>query len=146
MSLPKVKGWIIDYRTACDIFDSQSNIRIAHCIARCQDGSWHVCHFEEEQFRKNPTLKGPFIADQYRVYEPDDDVYQRCPTIAARPNGKPILVGNQAAVFITATAASKNFGVISDHKSLWFATVHDLCGAYGVPVLTADQYFAHAPP
>jgi hypothetical protein len=45
-------------------------------------------------------------------------------------------------VFITAVAIAQQLGVISDHISPKFATVHDFCAAYGVPVLTADQYFA----
>lgn len=142
MSLPSVHGWLIDYRTAHSIFASQSNERIAHCVARCQHGSLHVCHHEEKQFRHDDLLANAFIIDQNCVYEPDDDIYERCPAVATNPNGKSILIGNESAIFITSTALSKHFGVISDHVSPRFATVHDLCLAFGVPVLTAHQYFS----
>jgi hypothetical protein len=135
---------MIDYRTAHSIFASQSNTRIAHCIARCQDGSLYICHHEERRFRDDGLLANAFVLDQCCIYEPDDDIYARCPAIASNPNGKSILIGNQAAIFITATALSKHLGVISDHVSPRFATVHDLCAAFGVPVLTSNQYFALA--
>ena len=142
MLLPLVQGWMIDHRTAHSIFASQSNARIAHCVARCQNGSLRVCHHEERRFRDDALLASTFLIDQCCIYEPDDDIFERCPAIASNLNGKSILTGNQAAIFITATAISKHFGVISDHISPRFATVHDLCTAFGVPVLTADQYFA----
>lgn len=143
MPLPPVHGWLIDYRTAHIIFASKSNVRIDHIIARCQAGNLHICHREESKFRADDLLLGPFIDDQCCVYEPDDDVYDRCPAVehSAAAVGKTLLVGSEAAVFMTALAIAKQFGVISDHTSPRFATVHDLCPAYGVPVLTADQYF-----
>jgi len=133
---------MIDYRTAHSIFASQSNARIAHCVARCQNSSLYICHHEERWFREDDLLAAAFIVDQCCTYEPDDDIYDRCPAVAANPNGKSILTANQAAIFITATAVSKHLGVISDHVSPRFATVHDLCASFGVPVLTADQYFS----
>jgi len=142
MPLPHVQGWMIDFRTAHSIFASQSNARIAHCVARCHDHSLHICHHEEQRFRDDDLLVSAFIVDQCCTYEPDDDVYARCPAVAANPNGKSVLTGNKAAIFITATALSKHFGVISNHVSPRFATVHDLCAAFGVPVLTADEYFS----
>lgn len=141
MPLPTVHGWLIDYRTARLVFASQSNLRIDHLVDRCQAGHLHICHHEEGSFREDELLVGPFIRDQCCVHEPDDDVYDRCPSVQNAAVGKILLVGNEAAIFMTAVAISKQFGVISDHKSPRFATVHDLCAAYGVPVLTADQYF-----
>jgi hypothetical protein len=144
MPLPQVQGWMIDYRTAHTIFASQSNVRINHCVARCQAGQLHVCHHEEGRFRDDALLVGPFINDQCCIYEPEDDIYERCPAVRDAANGKPLLVGSDAVIFITATALARQFGVISDHFSPRFATVHDLCAVYGIPALTADQYFALA--
>lgn len=141
MALPPVQGWMIDFRTAIAIFESGSNERIAHCVERCENHTLHICHCEEDQFKASDLLKGPFIVDQCCVHEPDDDIFKRCITISQSPNGKPRLTGNEAAVFITATALSKNYGVISNHRSTVFATVYDLCCTYGVPILSADEYF-----
>jgi hypothetical protein len=142
MSLPDVQGSMIDYRTADAIFLSQNNLRIAHCISLCQDGRLYICHHEEQLFKKNGSLKLPFIEDNSCIFEPDDDVYGKCHAMTANSHGKPRLAGNDAAIFIAATAAAKDFGVISDHQSPRFHTVHDFCTAYGVPIYTADQYFA----
>lgn len=142
MPLPPVQGWMIDYRTAQTIFASQSNVRIAHCVTCCQAGTLFLSHYEEAKFRRDPLLAGPFIADQCCIYEPDEDIYGRCHAVRDAANGKPLLVGSDATVFISATALSRQFGVISDHQSARFATVHDLCPPYGVPVLTSEQYFA----
>lgn len=144
MPLPPVQGWLIDYRTASAIFASQSNVRIAHCVTLCQEGTLHICHREEARFRNDVALAAPFILDQLRVFEPDDDIYDRCPAIGTNGCGKPILQTNETAVFISAIAVARNFGVISDHRSSKFATVYDLCSVLGVPVLSADEYFALA--
>jgi hypothetical protein len=72
--LPPVQGWIIDHRTAHSIFDSQSNERIAHCVARCQNRSLYICHHEERRFRDDILLAATFIIDQCCIYEPDDDI------------------------------------------------------------------------
>lgn len=142
MPLPSVPGWLIDYRTAHTVFASLSNRRIDHLIARCQARELYISHHEESRFSADPLVKGPFLKDQCCIYEPDDDVYERCPAVRAPANGKKLLVGNEAAVFITAIAISRNFGVISDHKSKTFSTVHDFCATYGVPVLTSAKYFS----
>lgn len=142
MPLPNVEGWMIDFRTASGIFASQSNVRIAHCVSLCQEGRLKICHHEERKFKDEGVLAAPFIVDQFCVYEPDDDIYDRCPSIAANGCGKAILRGNETGVFLSATAVAKNFGVISDHRSPKFATVYDLCCVLGVPVLSADEYFA----
>jgi hypothetical protein len=47
-------------------------------------------------------------------------------------------------LFLTATAAENNFGVISDHRSISFTTVFDLCNQFGVPVMSANEYFDEA--
>jgi hypothetical protein len=80
--------------------------------------------------------------DQCCIHEPDDDIFQRCETIIQTPNSKRLLVGNDAALYITATALSKNYGVISDHRSPVFDTVYDLCKTYGVHIFSANEYFA----
>ena len=144
MSLPPVQGWLIDYRTARAIFSSQSNVQINHCLAKCTAGEMHVCHQEEHLFRQDNYLVGPFIEDQFCVFEPDDDVYDRCPGVRDAVCGKPLLDRGDVPVFLTAIALAKQFGVISSHTSPSFATVHDLCALFGVPVLTAQQYFALA--
>jgi hypothetical protein len=69
---------------------------------------------------------------------------KRCLAISSSPVGQNRVEGNEAAVFLTAIAASKNCGVISDHRSNTFSTVYDLCQQFGVPVLSAEGYFAAA--
>ncbi len=145
MALPPVHGWIIDYRTADAIFLSGSNIRINHCITLCQTGLLHVCHCEEGKFRASHSLKGPFISSQCCVFEPDEEILERCLDVKGNPVSDGLLTGNEAALFMTATALTKDFGVISDHRSPKFATVYDLCNTYGVPIFSADQYFDALP-
>lgn len=142
MPLPNVQGWMIDYGTAHAIFASKSNVRISHCGSQCHLGLMYICHYEEQYFRDDDLLADVFLNNQCCVLEPDDDVYERCPAIAANPNGKAILAGDQSAIFITASALARHLGVISNRKSPVFSTVHDLCACFGVPVLTADDYFS----
>ena len=73
---------------------------------------------------------------------PDDDVMQRCISIAGLPLAKNRLGGNQSAVFITAIAAANKLGVISDHRSPIFTTVYDLCDHFGIPIFSANEYFS----
>lgn len=115
MPLPSVSGWIIDYRTASQIFLSLSNARISHCLAKCQSGDLHVCHHEESKFRADPIVCAPFVNDQCRIFEPDEDVYAICPALQTAPTGKPFLSGtSEVSIFITAIAISRGFGVISE--------------------------------
>lgn len=142
MSLPQVDGWVIDFRTAISIFESNSNERINHLIERCENNTLKICHCEEQVFKGAEIVKGPFIIDNNCVYEPDSSVFQRCETISVAPNGKQLLQGNESAIYITAIALEENFGVISNHRSPIFDTVYDLCASYGVPVYSADEYFS----
>lgn len=142
MGLPAVTGWVIDFRTARDIWVSGSNVRINHCIDRCKAGDLHICHCDEGHFKSLPALRAVFLDDQNCVYVPDNDIMGRCISISDHPKGQKVLKGNQAALFITAIAAAKNYGVISDHRSSKFSTVFDLCEEFGIPVLSADDYFA----
>lgn len=141
MTLPVVEGWMIDFRTAEAIFASGSNVRIGHCVSLCASGRLLTCHCEAPLFKNNAALKRSFI-DQDRVIVPDDDVMQRCISIAGLPLAKSRLGGNQSAIFITAMAAANGFGVISDHRSPVFTTVYDLCDHFGIPIFSADEYFS----
>ena len=142
MALPSVKGWIIDFRTADAIFNSGSNARIDHCLGLCQAGQLHICHHEEDNFRDAPLLKPPFIAVQCCIWEPDEDILEKCIVIKANPVSTKLVFGNEAAIFIAATALCKDLGVISDHSSVKFHTVRDICNTYGIPNYSADQYFS----
>jgi hypothetical protein len=144
MSLPSVAGWLIDFRTARSIFASGNNARIAHCVGLCGAGNLHICHCEEQSFRGYPPLQGPFLDGHNCVWDPDENVFERCAAIASGAGGRHLLTGNEVAVFLTAIGLSQNFGVISDHQSDAFVTVHDLCLTYGVPVFFAEQYFIEA--
>lgn len=142
MPLPPVRGWVIDYRTAREIFASRNNQRIDHCLSLCSLGSLFSCHCERDHFKQHEALKQPFIEDQKCILVPDDNVLRRCISISKTPLAKNRLEGNDAALFMTATAAAHNFGVISNHQSFMYTTVGDLCRAHGIPCFTADQYFA----
>jgi hypothetical protein len=141
MALPGVAGWMIDFRTAEAIFLSKSNERISHCVELCKAGQLLFCHDEEKAFRSSPTLKQTFIDDSACVCFPDNDVMQKCVSVHSNPICKRLFKGNRPAVLLTATAACRNFGVLSDHRSPIFATVYDLCTHFGVPTFSADEYF-----
>ena len=141
MTLPAVGGWIIDFRTAREIFTSGSNERISHCVSMCGRGKLFTFFCEKDNFKQVPTLKQTFIQDQNCVLVPDDDVMKRCISISKTPLAKKRLQGNDSALFLTATAAAHNFGVISNHQSFVYTTVGDLCQVHGIPFFAADQYF-----
>jgi hypothetical protein len=102
------------------------------------------CHCEANHFKKIPILKAAFFDNQNCEYTPDEDILRRCIGIANSPLAKKRLEGNEAAIFIPAIAASKNQGVISDHRSVIFMTTFDLCIHFGIPILSADEYFEDA--
>ncbi|WP_341990346.1 hypothetical protein [Azorhizobium sp. AG788] len=139
MTLPAVSGWIIDFRAANAIFLSGNNASVAHIVGKCQAGTIHICHCEEAQFKTAPLLKSLFSG---KIFEPDDDIYERCDHVASLSNGKKFMPGAESAIFIPATAACKNFGVICDHRSPVFATAYDICVVLGVPVYSHLEYFA----
>jgi hypothetical protein len=85
----------------------------------------------------------PFIDQQNRLLEPDDDVFERCLAIDENPVRQRLLQGNDTAIYMTAAALAKNLGVISDARSSQsFATVRQLCDVYDVPNFSSDEYFA----
>lgn len=135
-------GWVIDYMTAQTIFESGSNVRIDTCIKMCSEGSLHICHCEEKLFKGHTSLCGPFISDQNCIHYPDAEIRQQCINVADSPKAKKLLNGNQGAVVITALAACYQYGVISDHRSPVFNTVYDLCQHFGIPIYSADEFFA----
>jgi hypothetical protein len=141
MALPAVEGWVIDFRTAREIFASLNNERIDHCVSLCAQGRLFTCHCELDNFKKTPRLNQAFVEDQRCILVPDENVMKRCISISKTPLAKARLEGNESALFITATAAAHNFGVISNHQSIVYTTVGDLCNAHGIPFFTADQYF-----
>jgi len=141
MALPPVDGWLIDFRTARVIFQSGSNERIDHCVGLCAQGKLRLVDCEEKLFRDEALLRAPFIDHQDCVLVPDDDVYEKCNIVTQHPFRQELLVGNEAAIYLTAAALAKNLGVISNTNSTAFKTVRDLCGAYGVPVFSVTEYF-----
>lgn len=142
MPLPVVKGWIINYRTAKNILASKSNVRTAHCVKCCQDGIWVICHQEEHYFKDDDVTSGTFVNGNSCVFDPTEAAYEICPVVASYANGKLLLGKSNTTLLIVAIAAIGNFGIISDFKSPKFATVHDLAPPFGIPELTADDYFA----
>lgn len=136
-----VLGWIIDYRAAKQVFVSANNARISRIIEMRSKDSIFICHHEENRFKGDAHLETAFMNGKSCTIEPDQDIYNRAALLAQSLNGKPLLVGGEAAIYITAAALSKNFGVISDHQSPKYLTVHDLCPLYGVPIFTSDEYF-----
>jgi hypothetical protein len=143
MALPPVDGWLIDFRSAELVMLSASNIRISHCVQMCVDGKLFCCHCERDEFKTIQSLKDSFITSQDCVVAPDDDILKRSLSISkSHPHGKKRLTGNESSIFITAIAASKNFGVISDHRSVVFATAYDFCRKFGVPVYSVEEFFA----
>ncbi len=141
MTLPAVNGWLIDFRTARAIFESQSNERIAHCVDACANGSMHYCHEERDLFKGVPNLKSAFVDQANCVCTPDQEILEICLHVARLPLAKKLMVGNNSAIFLTATAAVKKYGIISDHRNLVLTTVYDLCKAYGIPSFSANEYF-----
>lgn len=142
MPLPQVAGWLIDLRTADAIFTSQSNARIDHCVGLCKAGRLQFCHEEEKLFKASAALKHAFIDACDCLRFPDEAVSQKCVSLLSSPICQKLFKGNRAAIFLTATAACHNLGVLSDHRSPLFATVFDLCKHFGVHTFSADEYFA----
>src|SRR2546430_494952 len=100
MTLPAVNGWVIDFRTAREIFLSGSNERIDHCVQMCAAGSMFTCYCEQQHFKQVPALKQTFIQDHECVLIPDDDVMKRCISISKTPLAKKRLQGNDSALFL----------------------------------------------
>lgn len=142
MTLPHVSGWMIDYRTAREIFISGSNNRISHCVGLCGTGLLGITHCEEKQFKSDGHLRSAFIDENNCVIIPDADIADRCRIIAGKKLRKQRLVGNDTAVFMAGIAASRNYGVISNHASSTFSTVVDICHSVGIPAYSADEYFS----
>lgn len=145
MTLPAVAGWIIDFRTARFIFTSGNNQWIHHCVGLCGDGMLFMSHVEEDDFKSLPQTKAAFLDDNNCLVVPDEDVRGRCVSLVSSPLTKNLVKGNDSAIFITATAASKQYGVISNHRSPVFSTVFDLCVANGIPIFSAVDYFKELP-
>lgn len=145
MTLPAVAGWLIDFRTARAVFSAASSEPcVAHCAQACMGGFMHICHCEKAEFASVPQLKSTFVdLATGAAILPDDDIMNRCIAISSvRPQGKKQIVGNQAGVFAVATAAARNFGVITDHASPLFATAYELCVHYRIPALRSHEYFS----
>jgi hypothetical protein len=68
------------------------------------------------------------------VLAPNQAIMHQCINVSSKPICKRLLKGDQSAIYLTAIAACKNFGVISDHNSPFFATVGDLCNHFGIPI------------
>jgi len=141
MTLPDVNGWLIDYRTAHAIFSSGSNQKILHIVDLCLAGTLFCCFCEKQFFNEFSPLKAVFISDQNRVIVPDEKVLQRTLALADSKVGKNRFKGNESAIFLAATAIENSYGVISDHKSITFSTVHDIGEKYGIPVFSSQGYF-----
>lgn len=141
MTLPRVDGWVIDFRTARTVFESGSNIRIDHFTELVGDGQLFVCHQDEKLFKAHPKLKAVFIDEQDCVCFPDQAMMNTCVNVSRHPLCKNLFQGGESAIVITALAATKNLGVISDNRSSVFTTVFDLCKHFGIHSLTADEYF-----
>jgi hypothetical protein len=142
MALPNVSGWLIDFRTAKSIFESLNNERIDHCVGLCAAQSLFVCHQEEKYFKDMSVLRQNFIDDQNCICFPDLDVMNTCVNVSQNPLCKKLLKGGETAILLTAIAACKNYGVISDHRSPIFSTVYDLCHHFGIHTFSANEYFA----
>jgi hypothetical protein len=101
-----------------------------------------ACHQERENFKSVPALKSCFVDDNDCICIPDSAVLDKCLAISNSPLAKRRLAGTDSSLFVVAIAAAKNFGVISDHRSLVFTTAYDLCVHYGIPVFSADEFFS----
>ena len=143
-ALPDVDGWIIDFRTAREILDSTSNYERSHLIGLCKAKLVWLSHTEQNLFKSHADAKKHFIGDQNLIVEPDDDVVTAAISLDGKklPKGRKLLVSDEASLMIAAAASAKGYGVISDHQSTTFATVHTICGVCGVPSLSRHEYFA----
>ena len=142
MTLPAVAGWLIDFRTARGIFYSGSNTKINHLVDLCKSHSVSICHTEEVMFKGELALRQTFLDDQNCICFPDEDIMKKCVSVSKSPLCKKLLAGSDATIIITAIAACRDLGVISDHRSPVFNTVYDFCQHFGIHCLTADEYFA----
>lgn len=110
----------------------------------CTQGHLKICHLEERLFKSEVALKDAFIDQKKCVCIPDQAIMQGCINVANNPICKRMLKseGRDVAIYLTAIAACKDMGVISDHRSPYFATVANLCDHFGIPNFSADDYFA----
>lgn len=140
-SLPEVNCWVIDFRTARAIFQSGSNFQRNHLIDLCQEESIWFSYTELSLFKSHPDLKEHFMDSQDRTADLDEDAVKRCVSLKDSPAGLRLLTTDETSVVMAGFAAANNCGVISDRTSTVFTTVHQLCGAAGVPCFTSSDYF-----
>jgi deoxyhypusine synthase len=145
MPLPKVAAWLIDHRTAAAIFESGNNVRIDHCLQLCEEGRLLFCHTEAKLFRSSPRLKQVFVDDHDCLCSPDKEMMDKCVSVWKNPKCAKLMRGHDVPIFMTAAACCKDYGIISDHRSILYTTAYDLAAHFGISVFSADEYFEHIP-
>lgn len=141
MTIPCLPGWLIDFETAQNIFDAQNNARIVQCQKLCSSGVLHICHSEEKLFKEHAALRAPFLEDQNCICYPTAEIWAQCANVSNSPKCAKLVPGNQSAIYLTAIASCRQYGLISDNRSIFFTTVYDLCTHFGVPAFSADEFF-----
>lgn len=142
MTLPPVSGWVLDFRTARAIFDSKNNANIDAIHSLVVKNKILICHREEHLFKGHSQLAQTFLDGSNCICRPDDALMKKCATVGSNPLCKKIFPQDGSTIWITAIAIKSGFGVLSDHRSISFTTSFDLCKHYGVPALTAKEFFA----
>ena len=141
MPLPDVTGWLLDFETAQNMFNSENNEHVEHCIEMCEAGTFRVAYAEETLFKNHTVLCAHFVKPQNRIVYPTPEIFAQCGNISKNPKTKTLMPGNQSAIILTAIAASEGYGLISDARSTHFCTVFDLCDHFGFHALSSEKYF-----
>lgn len=141
MSLPQVTAWLTDFRTAQAVFASKNNARIDHYITLCNTGKLFICHCELDLFKADPTLAPVFLNGHNTVIKPDNAIMSNCNSASKLPIARKLLAGNWTPLFLSATAASRNYGVICDTQPGPYTSTKDICDHYGLYIYDAMDYF-----
>jgi len=144
MPLPPKPGWIVDYVTARNVFDSNDNQLINFLVGMCGGAELFCCKCEGKLFADHARLKPPFIEDQDCRLKLTAEIVQRLAALAAMAaqghfNGKRFLAGDESTKIIVASAIEHDFGIISNRANDRFLTVAEVGAACGVLTLTTTQ-------
>jgi hypothetical protein len=139
--LKLVSGILLDVFAARDIFTRAipaevaaiGNLRANNRLAFCMD--------EEDAFRSDPHAIQAFGNQDPSFCKCTDQFYDYCETLAAQIPDHRFLGESRSQLHVAAFARSHNLGVLSEHKSNFYATVHECCQMIGVYYWNATTYF-----
>lgn len=140
MALPQTHGWLVDYVTAKNAFESADNALINALTTMCENGELHFCSCEDSDFRKHVKLRPPFIDTNDCRIDLSEAIIGRMAAIMHAYHAKPFLTGDRSSKIIVATALEYDFGILSDRSSPAFATPREVAAALNVIALSSPEF------